>query len=67
MLSGGRIVANKRPGGRPPKRPRPPVFVDELGVVEIDDADDGNVDIADADIGDIGDANSGPVNATIGV
>ncbi len=34
LLSGGRIVAVKRPGGRPPKRPRPPVFVDELGVVE---------------------------------
>ncbi len=37
LLSGGRIVANKRPGGRPPKRPRPPVFVDEFGVVESDD------------------------------
>ncbi len=34
LLSGGRIVANKRPGGRPPKRPRPPVIVDEFGVVE---------------------------------
>ncbi|MEO6651444.1 MAG: WhiB family transcriptional regulator [Ilumatobacteraceae bacterium] len=34
LLSGGRIVANKRPGGRPPKRPRPPVLVDEFGVVE---------------------------------
>jgi WhiB family redox-sensing transcriptional regulator len=34
LLSMGRIVANKRPGGRPPKRPRPPVTVDELGVVE---------------------------------
>ncbi|HUF97471.1 MAG TPA: WhiB family transcriptional regulator [Ilumatobacter sp.] len=33
LLSGGRIVANKRPGGRPPKVPRPAVFVDELGVV----------------------------------
>jgi len=33
LLSMGRIVANKRPGGRPPKRPRPPVIVDELGVV----------------------------------
>ena len=40
LLSGGRIVANKRPGGRPPKVPRPPVIVDELGVVELDDADD---------------------------
>ena len=37
LLSGGRIVANKRPGGRPPKRPRPPVTVDEFGVVETDD------------------------------
>lgn len=36
LLSMGRIVANKRPGGRPPKRPRPPVIVDELGVVEVD-------------------------------
>jgi WhiB family redox-sensing transcriptional regulator len=34
LLSGGRIVANKRPGGRPPKRPRPPVIVDEFGIVE---------------------------------
>lgn len=34
LLSGGRIVVNKRPGGRPPKCPRPPVVVDELGVVE---------------------------------
>jgi Transcription factor WhiB len=34
LLSGGRIVAVKRPGGRPPKRPRPPVYVDELGVVD---------------------------------
>lgn len=33
LLSGGRIVAHKRPGGRPPKRPRPPVVVDELGIV----------------------------------
>ena len=34
LISGGRIVANKRPGGRPPKIPRPPVIVDELGVVD---------------------------------
>lgn len=34
LLSGGRIVANKRPGGRPPKRPRPPVVVGEMGVIE---------------------------------
>ncbi len=39
LLSGGRIVAHKRPGGRPPKRPRPPVIVNELGVVEADDLD----------------------------
>ena len=39
LLSGGRIVANKRPGGRPPKRPRPPVIVDELGVVDVEDDD----------------------------
>jgi hypothetical protein len=39
LLSMGRIVANKRPGGRPPKRPRPPVIVDELGVVESGDVD----------------------------
>jgi WhiB family redox-sensing transcriptional regulator len=36
LLSGGRIVAHKRPGGRPPKRPRPPVIVNELGVVDTD-------------------------------
>ncbi len=40
LLSGGRIVAHKRPGGRPPKRPRPPVIVNELGVVD----GDGTVD-----------------------
>lgn len=33
LLSGGRIVAHKRPGGRPPKHPRPPIVVDELGIV----------------------------------
>jgi len=33
LLSMGRIVADKRPGGRPPKRPRPPVIVNELGIV----------------------------------
>jgi hypothetical protein len=26
-------VRNKRPCGRPPKHPRPPLVVDELGVV----------------------------------
>lgn len=36
LLSGGRIVANKRPGGRPPKHPRPTVYVDELGIVDVD-------------------------------
>lgn len=35
LLSGGRIVAHKRPGGRPPKQPRPAIFVDELGVVDL--------------------------------
>ena len=40
LLSGGRIVANKRPGGRPPKRPRPPIVVNELGVVEDDECED---------------------------
>jgi WhiB family redox-sensing transcriptional regulator len=39
LLSGGRIVANKRPGGRPPKRPRPPVIVDEFGVVDGSDVE----------------------------
>jgi WhiB family redox-sensing transcriptional regulator len=34
LLSGGRIVANKRPCGRPPKHPRPVVVIDELGPVE---------------------------------
>lgn len=34
LLSTGRIVANKRPGGRPPKHPRPAVTVGELGVIE---------------------------------
>ncbi len=42
LLSMGRIVANKRPGGRPPKRPRPPVIVNELGIV---DTDTGDVDV----------------------
>ncbi|HEY5663337.1 MAG TPA: WhiB family transcriptional regulator [Ilumatobacter sp.] len=34
LLSGGRVVAHKRPGGRPPNRPPPPIVVNELGVVE---------------------------------
>lgn len=33
LLSSGRIVVNKRPCGRPPKRPRPELVVDEMGVV----------------------------------
>jgi WhiB family redox-sensing transcriptional regulator len=33
LLSGGRIVANKRPCGRPPKQPRPDVVYDEMGPV----------------------------------
>ena len=33
LLSGGRVVAHKRPGGRPPKRPRSPIVVDEMGPV----------------------------------
>ena len=36
LLSGGRIVANKRPCGRPPKQPRPALIVDELGPVDPD-------------------------------
>jgi hypothetical protein len=35
LLSGGRIVANKRPCGRPPKHPRPPVVIDEMGPVPV--------------------------------
>ena len=34
LLSIGRVVTHKRPGGRPPKRPRPPVVVDEFGIVD---------------------------------
>ena len=33
LIAGGRIVAHKRPCGRPPKRPRPDLVVDEMGVV----------------------------------
>ena len=36
LLSGGRIVANKRPCGRPPKVPRPEVVYDEMGPVGFD-------------------------------
>ncbi len=35
LISGGRIVANKRPCGRPPKHPRPPVVYDEMGPVGV--------------------------------
>jgi len=35
LLSGGRIVANKRPCGRPPKHPRPEVVYDEMGPVDV--------------------------------
>ena len=44
LLSGGRIVASKRPCGRPPKRPRPALIVDELGPVNPRDA--GLADVA---------------------
>lgn len=33
LLSGGRIIANKRPCGRPPTTPRPEVIYDEMGPV----------------------------------
>ena len=33
LLSGGRIIAEKRPCGRPPKVPRPEVVYDEMGPV----------------------------------
>jgi WhiB family redox-sensing transcriptional regulator len=33
LLENGRIVANKRPCGRPPRRPRPELVIDEMGVV----------------------------------
>lgn len=35
LVSGGRIVANKRPCGRPPKHPRPEVVYDEMGPIAI--------------------------------
>ena len=35
LLSGGRIVANKRPCGRPPKHPRPDIVYDEMGPVGV--------------------------------
>ena len=35
LLSGGRIIADKRPCGRPPKVPRPEVVYDEMGPVGV--------------------------------
>ena len=35
LLSGGRIIANKRACGRPPTRPRPEMVIDELGPVGV--------------------------------
>lgn len=35
LLLNGRIVTSKRACGRPPKRPRPPLVVDEMGVVPV--------------------------------
>ena len=35
LLSGGRIIAHKRPCGRPPKHPRPEVVYDEMGPVSV--------------------------------
>jgi len=35
LLASGRIVTDKRPCGRPPKRPRPELVIDELGPVGV--------------------------------
>jgi WhiB family redox-sensing transcriptional regulator len=35
LLSGGRIIANKRACGRPPTRPRPEMVIDEMGPVSV--------------------------------
>jgi Transcription factor WhiB len=35
LLSGGRIIANKRACGRPPTRPRPEMIIDEMGPVGV--------------------------------
>ena len=35
LLLNGRIVRDKRACGRPPKHPRPPMVVDEMGVVPV--------------------------------
>lgn len=32
LLDGGRVVADKRPRGRPPKHPRPTLVVDEVPI-----------------------------------
>jgi WhiB family redox-sensing transcriptional regulator len=32
LISNGRVVANKRPRGRPPKNPRPELIVDEVPI-----------------------------------
>ncbi len=32
LVENGRIVANKRPRGRPPKHPRPDVIIDEVPI-----------------------------------
>jgi Transcription factor WhiB len=39
LISMGRIVASKRPCGRPPKRPRPELVVDELGRILVPSTD----------------------------
>jgi len=36
LLLNGRIVTSKRACGRPPKRPRPPMVIDEMGVVPVE-------------------------------
>ena len=35
LISGGRVIANKRPCGRPPKHPRPEIVYDEMGPVSV--------------------------------
>lgn len=35
LLSGGRVIANKRPCGRPPKHPRPEIVYDEMGPISV--------------------------------
>ena len=36
LLLDGRIVTLKRACGRPPKRPRPPLVIDEMGIVPVE-------------------------------